>query len=121
MPSRILADLSFGSTPASIKGTRNLLYLAAKGVIPAQPQSARVAQELTAANIAKESRREALAFARAGKAAIQTIANDKFLSGQQANVLGKPPRRMTGYENLPGIRAFLKQEALLNINSGRTR
>ena len=51
-------DLPFGSTSASVKATRNLLYLAAKGVIPALPQTARVAQELTAANIAKQQRVE---------------------------------------------------------------
>lgn len=50
--------LLFGTTAASIKGTRNLLYLAAKGVIPAPAQSARVAQEVTAANIAKAQRAE---------------------------------------------------------------
>ena len=56
MSHRIPPNIPFGTTAGSIKANRNLLYLAAKGVIPALVPSARVAQELTAANIAKEQR-----------------------------------------------------------------
>lgn len=72
--------LPFGSPAASIKSTRNLLYLAAKGVIPAPVQTARVAQEVTNANLDKEFRRADSAFARASKQAIQQAANAQWAS-----------------------------------------
>lgn len=90
-------SLPFGSPAASIKSNRNLLYLAAKGVIPTQQPSARVAQELTAANIAKESRREAAVFARDKGKAIQAIANEHFRKGNSSIPAKRKAKRALTY------------------------
>ena len=64
-----------GSTAASVKAYRNLTYLESKGVIPAQPQSARRALELTNDNIRRANLQDKLQWELAGLQAIQEAAN----------------------------------------------
>lgn len=73
-------NLPIGSTAASVRAYRNLMYLQGKGLIPEQPQSARVAYEISNDNLRKANCANALRRDRAERQAIQQGANEKWVN-----------------------------------------
>ena len=71
------ANLPFGSTRQSVKAERNLFYLADKGVIPARPQSIRVANELVDDNQRRQEREQNLVDDATTKRLIHQQANER--------------------------------------------
>ena len=69
----------FGTSPASVRASRNLLYLSNAGVIPVVNPSARMALELTNDNIRKANQKDQRQTARAVLQAGQEAANSIWM------------------------------------------
>ena len=101
----------FDASPASVRASRNLLYLlngyagkigypddtdvARVAALRAVTQSPRFVLEVTNDNIRKANQKDQRQTARAVLQAGQEAANAKWLNGRGANAPARPERRMT--------------------------
>jgi hypothetical protein len=72
--------IPFGTSTASVRGYRNLLYLHSKGLI-ADPRSPRLVAEVHLDNTFRATKKDNLQTRRAGFAAVQDVANGYFRKG----------------------------------------